>query len=571
MTDSSPSIIAPTPGGPRPLPARCDLLVVGGGVNGTGIARDAAGRGLSVVLCEKDDLAAHTSSASTKLIHGGLRYLEHYEFGLVRKSLLEREALLRCAPHIMRPLRFVLPHDPTMRPAWMIGVGVWLYDHLARREVLPGSETIRLAGHPAGEPLKPGFTRAFLYSDGWVDDARLVALNARDAADRGATILTHTTCASARPRAGGWIARLRANPQQNGPVANAAPAGERSSDDHDVPAHEHEIHARALVNAAGPWAMQFLRDGLQQAAHRALRLVKGSHIIVPRLFNHELAYIFQNADRRIVFAIPYERDFTLIGTTDVEYHDDPGRAHAGAAETGYLCESVNRYLRKAIAPSDVVWSYSGVRPLLDDESGDPSAITRDYLLEFNVTPAPLLTAWGGKITTFRKLAEEAVNLLAPALGNRAPPWTLTASLPGGDLSATIGAAQRPDRDFAKFLRLKRSELPWLAQSLVHRWARLYGSRIDLVVGDARSLEGLGAEIVPGLYEAELRYLMREEWALDAADVVWRRTKLGLRLSAAEVGRVEGWLRSARCLPALQHAPPASADAGIPARSASSSA
>jgi glycerol-3-phosphate dehydrogenase len=546
------------------VPLRCDLLVVGGGVNGAGIARDAAGRGLSVVLCEKDDLAAHTSSASTKLIHGGLRYLEHYEFAMVRKSLLEREALLRSAPHIMRPLGFVLPHDPGMRPAWMIRLGVWLYDHLARREVLPGSDAIRLAGHRAGEPLKPAFSKAFLYWDGWVDDARLVVLSARDAADRGAHVLTHTSCVSARPEAGAWVARLRTD--AGGGTKTGGGTGVPSAG----PGEEHEVHARALVNAAGPWAMQFLHENLQQGSHRGLRLVKGSHIVVPRLFSHDMAYIFQNPDRRIVFAIPYERDFTLIGTTDVEYHDDPGRACADEAEIEYLCESINRYFNKPVAPRDVLWSYSGVRPLLDDESGDPSAITRDYLLEFDKTPAPLLTVWGGKITTFRKLAEEAVDLLAPALGKEAPPWTLSASLPGGDLSATIGKSRRPAIDFARFLESKRAQLPWLPDSLLARWARLYGSRIDLVMGNAGSLDALGAELAPGLYEAELRYLVREEWARDLDDIIWRRTKLGLHLSAAERGRVENWLRTASTTPVLAKASGAAPAARRPTRPASSS-
>jgi len=529
---------------PPATPQGCDLLIVGGGINGAGIARDAAGRGLSVMLCEKDDLGSHTSSSSTKLIHGGLRYLEHYEFGLVRKALIEREALMRSAPHIIWPLRFVMPHDASMRPAWMIRLGIWLYDHLARREVLPGSEAIRLAGHAAGEPLKPEFTRAFAYSDGWVDDARLVVLSARDAADRGATILTRTVVTDARPADGGWIVRVRdrlaaggAGPASTGTdgASRAAPSGERV------------IRARALVNAAGPWAMQFLREGLheglQRAGQRGLRLIKGSHIVVPRLFDHQMAYIFQNADKRIVFAIPYEHDFTLIGTTDVEHRGDPGRARADEAEVRYLCELINHYFRRPISPADVVWSYSGVRPLLDDESGDPSAVTRDYLLEFERTPAPLLTVWGGKITTFRKLAEEAVDMLATALGSEAPAWTRNAMLPGGDLSATIGPPQRPDLDFARFVDAKSAELPWLPSPLLKRYARLYGSRIDRIIGEARRLDDLGAVIAPGLHEAELGYLMREEWAHDAADVVWRRTKLGLRLSAVDLLRIDDWMRA----------------------------
>jgi glycerol-3-phosphate dehydrogenase len=518
------------------IPERCDLLIVGGGINGAGIARDAAGRGMSVVLAEKDDLAAHTSSASTKLIHGGLRYLEHYEFGLVRKALIEREVLLRSAPHIMWPLRFVMPHDPSMRPAWMIRLGVWLYDHLARRAVLPGSEAIRLAGHPAGEPLRPEFSRAFVYSDGWVDDARLVVLAARDAADRGAEVLTRTLVTGAEPAEGGWLVRLR----DTGSLGEAGREGASTG----TPGMR-TVHARALVNAAGPWAMQFLDRGLQRAGKRSLRLVKGSHIVVPRLFAHDMAYIFQNADKRIVFAIPYESDFTLIGTTDVEHRDEPGRARADAAEIAYLCEMAGRYFRKPIAPSDVVWSYSGVRPLLDDESGDPSAVTRDYRLEFDAAPAPLLTVWGGKITTFRTLAEVAVDAIAPAIGVRAPAWTRGAKLPGGDLSATIAESGLPDRDFAAFVQASAQALPWLPRPLLERLARQYGSRIERVIGEAKSLADLGEEVAPGLREAELRYLVREEWAREAADVAWRRTKLGLRSSAVDLARIEDWLRAHR--------------------------
>ncbi|MCM5571748.1 glycerol-3-phosphate dehydrogenase [Burkholderiaceae bacterium FT117] len=525
------------------VPQRCDLLVVGGGVNGAGIARDAAGRGLSVVLAEKDDLAAHTSSASTKLIHGGLRYLEHYEFGLVRKALAEREVLLRSAPHIMWPLRFVMPHDPSMRPASMIRLGIWLYDHLARREVLPASEAIRLAGHPAGEPLKPRFSRAFVYSDGWVDDARLVVLAARDAADRGATVLTRTRVTGAEPAAGGWRVRLRDD-------SAAAPIGREEADGPSAGKSaggsvERTVHARALVNAAGPWAMQFLSEGLGRRSKRGLRLIRGSHIVVPRLFDHDMAYIFQNADKRIVFAIPYEQDFTLIGTTDVEHHEDPGRVRADQAEVAYLCELAGRCFKAEVSPSDVVWSYSGVRPLLDDEAGDPSAVTRDYLLELERVPAPLLTVWGGKITTFRKLAEEAVDLLAPELGTHAPGWTGGAKLPGGDLSGSIRETGQPERDFASFALAKAALLPWLPAPLLQRWARLYGSRLDRIVGDARSLEGLGSEVAPGLYEVELRYLVREEWARSAEDVAWRRTKLGLRLAPAELARIEDWLQANR--------------------------
>ncbi len=505
----------------------CDLLVVGGGINGCGIARDLAGRGWRVVLCERDDLASHTSSASTKLIHGGLRYLEHLEFSLVRKALQERERLMRSAPHIMWPLRFVMPHDAAMRPAWMIRAGLFLYDHLARREWLPGSQGIDLRRHPAGAPLQPRYARGFVYSDGWVDDARLVVLNAIDARERGASVLTRTECLRAERGAQGWTATLR------------GAAGETS------------LTARALVNAAGPWAERFLR-GHAVAAHgeplatKQLRLVKGSHIVVRRRFDHDHAYLFQNPDRRIVFAIPYEREFTLIGTTDVELHGEPAEAAIAVDETIYLCEQASRYFATPVVPADVVWSYSGVRPLLDDRDGDPSAVTRDYLLEAQADGgAPLLTVWGGKITTFRKLAEEAADALGALLGERRPAWTAAAALPGGDLSAWIGRPDTPERDFARFVDALRERHRWLAGPLALRLARAYGSRVDRVLGRADSVAALGAEVAPQLHEAELVHLVDDEWATTADDVLWRRSKLGLHLDAAGRQRVGDWFAARR--------------------------
>lgn len=498
-----------------PGASSCDVLVVGGGINGAGIARDLAGRGLKVVLCEKDDLASHTSSSSTKLIHGGLRYLEYYEFSLVRKALAEREVLLRSAPHIMWPLRFVMPHDPGMRPVWMIRAGLFLYDHLARREVLPGSTTVDLRQHPAGAPLKPLYSKGFVYSDGWVDDARLVLLNALDAAEHGAAVHTRTRCVDARRTADGWTASLQ------------------TADGRTLP-----VRARALVNAAGPWAAQFLSEHAHAPRAKSLRLIKGSHIVVKRLFDHDHAYIFQNPDKRIIFAIPYERDFTLIGTTDVEHTGPVGTARIDAGETAYLCEQASRYFARPVRPADVVWSYAGVRPLLDDESGDPSAITRDYFLELDTSAAPLLSVWGGKITTFRRLAEEAADLLAAPLGIRQPAWTRDTHLPGGDLSAWIGAAQRPDTDFSRFVQALALRHPSLGQGLCHRLARAYGARVDQV------LQGpLGDEVAPGLFEGELRYLHDHEWARCADDVLWRRSKLGLHLGAAQRGAVDAWCRA----------------------------
>jgi glycerol-3-phosphate dehydrogenase len=517
----------------------CDVLIVGGGINGAGIARDLAGRGLSVVLCEKDDLAAHTSSSSTKLIHGGLRYLEYYEFSLVRKALAEREVLLKSAPHIMWPLRFVMPHDPSMRPALMIRAGLFLYDHLARREVLPGSEGVDLRRHPAGQPLKPQFKRGFVYSDGWVDDARLVVLNAVDAVARGAQVLTGWRCTDAQRVDKAWQVTLtdnRGNTQQ--------------------------WKARALVNAAGPWAAQFLHEHAHLKDTKSLRLVKGSHIVVKKLFDHDHAYIFQNPDRRIIFAIPYEGEFTLIGTTDVESDSPIGKARIDDSEIAYLCEQASRYFDKPIVPTDVVWTYAGVRPLMDDESSDASAVTRDYLLDFDTSGAPnapvagppqdrgepprgaaakqpgapLLTVWGGKITTFRKLAEEAADGLCKRLQQPQPAWTANAFLPGGDLSAWIGPPQRPDTDFERFDAVLAKRHPHWPAATRRRLARCYGSRIEMVAG----AQGLGEEIAPGLHEAELVYLHEHEWARSAEDVLWRRTKLGLHITEAQRQAVARW-------------------------------
>ncbi len=492
--------------------ASFDLLVVGGGINGTGIARDAAGRGLTVLLVEQDDLAAHTSSASTKLIHGGLRYLEEFHFALVRKALIEREVLLRSAPHIMRPLHFIMPHAPHLRPAWMIRAGLFLYDHLAHRERLAASGTVDLRTHIAGAALKSGYTGGFVYSDGWTDDARLVVLNALDARERGAVLLTRTRCERLTEHGGQWRVTLSG-------------AGGRL-----------EIAARVAVNASGPWVDRFVQGATPvRTAHR-VRLVKGSHIVVPRLFDHRFAYIFQNEDRRIVFAIPYEHDFTLLGTTDVDYHGDPAAVRIDEEELGYLCELANRYFIRQISPREVRWSYSGVRPLLADESRDPMSVTRDYALELERRPAPMLSVFGGKITTYRRLAEDAVNLLIPLLGTRAEPWTGGATLPGGDL---------PEGSFAVFLRTVERRYPWLPARLHQRYAHAYGTRVERVLGPATALADLGAELLPGLYEREVEYLCREEFARTAEDILWRRSKLGLHLPGANLAPLEGWLAALR--------------------------
>ncbi|WP_422010362.1 glycerol-3-phosphate dehydrogenase [Roseateles sp.] len=485
-----------------------DVVVVGGGINGAGLARDLAGRGWRVLLAERDDLAAHTSSASTKLVHGGLRYLETWEFSLVRKALQERELLLKSAPHLIQPLRFVMPHAPHLRPAWMIRLGLFLYDHLARRELLPGSRGLTLTSSVYGAPLKPEFTRGFAYSDGWVDDARLVVANAQDARDRGAEVLTRCAVTEAVRGEADWQVTL---------------------------ANGRRLRSRALVNAAGPWAERFLRDHArgvdgQALPARGLRLVKGSHIVVAQRFTHDHAYLFQNADGRILFAIPYEQRFTLIGTTDVElpeHEEPPAHAAIDAAETAYLCEQASRYLARPVTPADVLWSYAGVRPLLD-EGGSASRVTRDYLLEADARGgAPLLNVWGGKLTTYRKLAEDGATQLGELLGDARQAWTASARLPGGDLGV-----HGVDIDaFAAELQTRHPGRP-----AVRRIARAYGS-------GARALLAApaGAEIAPGLFESELRHLVDQEWACSADDVLWRRSKLGLHYTAAERGAVADWL------------------------------
>ena len=492
-----------------------DVLVVGGGINGAGIARDLSGRGLSVLLCEKDDLAQHTSSSSTKMIHGGIRYLEYYEFSLVRKALAEREVLLKSAPHIIRPLRLVMPHDPSMRPVWMMRIGLFLYDHLARREVLPASATVNLREGEIGAPLKPKFSKGFAYSDGWVDDARLVVLNAVDAAQRGAQVLTRWRCVDAKRAADGWHATLESADGQH-----------------------RSITARALVNAAGPWAAQFLREHAHVIDSKSLRLVKGSHIVVRKLFDHDHAYVLQSPDRRIIFVIPYEEDFTLIGTTDIEQRGAVGQARIDESEIAYLCEQASRYMKNAITPADVVWSYAGVRPLLEDESIDASAVTRDYQLDLDTQTAPLLTVWGGKMTTFRKLSEEAADMLAAPLGATRGAWTRGAYLPGGDLNSWIGVARRPDTDIARFEQMLSLRHPELPPMLCRRLSRAYGSRVEVLLRD-----GLGAEVAPGLFEAELNYLHEHEWARSADDVLWRRSKLGLHLTVEQRDDVAQWCSS----------------------------
>lgn len=496
---------------------RCDLVVVGGGINGVGIARDAAGRGLRVLLCERDDLASHTSSASSKLIHGGLRYLEHYEFRLVAKALAEREVLLRNAPHIVRPLRFVMPHVPGLRPRWMMRVGLFLYDHLdlRRRKLLPGSTGVRFDSHPAGAALRTEMRDGYEYSDAWVDDARLVVLTALDAAERGATILTRTACVAAHREGDEWHVELESSGD-----GSAANLGQRT------------IRARALVNACGPWAGAFLEDSVPEVPSQPIRLVKGSHIVVPRLFEHDYAYILQNPDRRVVFALPFEHDFTLIGTTEVEYAADPAAAAIGTAEVDYLCATATRFFRREVTPAEVVHTFSGVRPLIGDETVNASAVSRDYQLDLDTDGPPLLSVLGGKITTYRKLAAEAVDKLGPLVDVHTPSWTERARLPGGDFSSQD--APRLHADLA-------ARYGWLDDATRLRLAQAYGTRIFDLLGDAQSIDDLGEQLGAGLSEREVAYLVRNEWARTADDILWRRTRLGLRLSGEEVAALERWL------------------------------
>lgn len=477
-----------------------DLLVIGGGINGAGIARDAIGRGLSVCLVERGDLAGATSSNSSKLIHGGLRYLEHYEFRLVREALAEREVMLRIAPHIVWPMRFVLPHRPEMRPRWMIRAGLFLYDHLARRVSLPAAEGIDFRSHAYGKPLSPAITAGFAYSDCWVEDSRLVVLNAKDAARRGADIRVRTAFTGAERDAEGWTVRLRG--------ADGAEA---------------TIRARALVNAAGPWVL-----AAQDAAHArpqgSVRLIRGSHIVLPALYEGPQAYILQNDDRRVVFVIPYQGRFSLVGTTDVPHEGDPGSAHCTPEEAAYLCDAVTRQFRRPVTPAEIVWSYAGVRPLYDDGAADPSAVTRDYVLKLDGDAAPLLSIYGGKITTYRRLAEEAVEKIAGALGREAPSWTATAPLPGGDFGGRNLAAMEAD---------VAARYPWLPPETRARLLRAYGTEVPDLLGNAEGWQALGRDYGAGLTQAEIDWLRREEWASTADDILWRRSRLGLHMTQSQ--------------------------------------
>jgi glycerol-3-phosphate dehydrogenase len=482
-----------------------DLAVVGGGINGTGIARDAAGRGLRVLLVEQNDLASGTSSASTKLIHGGLRYLEQGWLRLVRESLAEREVMLRMAPHLIRPMRFVLPAEPAMRPPWMLRAGLFLYDHLGGRKILPPTRTIDLTRDPLGTPLRERSGQGFEYSDCVADDARLVVLNALDAAERGAVIRTRTRCIRAE-RSAAWRLVL------------------------EVRGRRDLATARVLVNATGPWIKLFAGEVLRQEAPVPARLDKGSHIVVPRLFEHDRAYVLQAHDRRIVFAIPFQRDFTLIGTTDQGFAGEPAAVTPSADEVAYLCDVANENFRARIAPADVVWSFAGVRSLHDDGVGRAQRaqdVSRDYVLALDEREAPLLTVYGGKITTYRRMAEHALERFAH-LFEAGPAWTRDSRLPGGEF---------PWDGIERLVAETRRARPFLSEAHARRLVRAYGTRLDRVLGPARSPEDLGPWLGADLTGAEVRYLMEREWAQTEDDVLWRRTKLGLRFSPDERERL----------------------------------
>ncbi|GIK82522.1 MAG: glycerol-3-phosphate dehydrogenase [Alphaproteobacteria bacterium] len=493
-------------------PPAYDLAIIGGGVNGCGIARDAAGRGASVVLLEQADLASGTSSASTKLIHGGLRYLEQYEFRLVREALRERDVLWRLAPHIIWPMRFVLPHHRALRPRWFLRIGLFLYDHLGG-SLLPGSRGLDLTADAAGVPLKPTFRHAFEYSDCWVEDARLVVLNARDAADRGAEIRTRARVVDATRGADHW--RLTVESARHG---------------------RQQVAARTLVNAAGPWAGSVHRQMTYSRTPAPVRLVQGSHIVVPRLFEHERCYIFQNADARIVFAIPFERDFTLIGTTDRDYEGDPAAVAASPEEIAYLCAAVSEYFCKTITPADVVLSYSGVRPLYDDGASKAQEATRDYVLHLDAPAgeAPLLSVFGGKITTYRRLAELALGQLKGFLpAAERPAWTGTAPLPGGDF---------PHNGYDELVAETQRAHPYLAPAHAARLVRAYGTRAARLLDGIRAAADLGQVFGHDLTEREVTYLMTQEWAETADDVLWRRSKLALRFTPAQKSALDQFMR-----------------------------
>ncbi|MCW5722285.1 MAG: glycerol-3-phosphate dehydrogenase [Devosia sp.] len=490
--------------------AMLDLFVIGGGINGASVARDAAGRGYSVALAEMNDLASGTSSAATKLIHGGLRYLEHYEFRLVHEALAEREVLWAAAPHIIKPLRFVLPHHKGLRPAMVLRAGLAMYDYMGGRKLLPPTKTLDLTRDAAGKPLKPGYRLGFEYSDCWVDDARFVVLNASDAAERGATIHVRTKVVSARRENGGWTIEL------------------------DGEAGRQSVRARMLINAGGPWVDEVIDGVLGNKGAHNVRLVQGSHIVVKKLYDHDRCYFFQNGDGRIFFAIPYEGDFTLIGTTDRDYEGDPKDVTISAEETDYLLAAASEYFARPVTRDAIVWSYSGVRPLYDDGASAAQEATRDYVLKLDggAADGAVIHVFGGKLTTSRRLAESVLEKIEGVLGKKGPAWTKQSTLPGGDF---------PVLNFEAEARRLGLDYPDLPQGLTRRLLRLYGTKARVLLGNRKSVAALGAPFGADLYAAEVDYLVANEWARTAQDVLWRRTKLGLRVGKEDVARLEAYL------------------------------
>lgn len=494
------------------MSADFDIFIIGGGINGCGIARDAVGRGYSVALCEMNDLASGTSSGSTKLIHGGLRYLEHYEFRLVREALSEREILWRTAPHIIWPLRFTLPYLPELRPAWFLRLGLFIYDYIGGRKKLPATRNLDLTQEPAGKALKPGIKKGFEYSDCWVNDARLVVLNAQDAAEKGAQIETRTRCIQAKRDRDVWQVTTR----------NSNTGIEKT------------VTAKLIVNASGPWVDDVLGTALGDRDAKNVRLVQGSHIVVPKMFDHNKCYIFQNADERIIFAIPYEQDYTLIGTTDLDFTGDVNDICISEAEIEYLCGAASEYFIKPIMSSDVVWSYSGVRPLYDDGVSKAQEATRDYVLrrDGNNDEPQLLNVFGGKITTYRRLAEAMMVKIEAEIGKKKAPWTEKAILPGGDFDP---------ENFDAFVDEIALEYPFLEKRFVWRLVRSYGTNARTLLGKAASLDDLGEDFGASLFEREVQYLIQYEWAQTADDIIWRRGKLGIRMSEVQIARLSTWM------------------------------
>ncbi len=490
-----------------------EVFIIGGGINGVGIARDAAGRGYSVALCEMNDLASGTSSWSSKLIHGGLRYLEHYEFMLVRKALSEREVLWAAAPHNIRPMRFILPHHKDLRPAWLLRLGLFLYDYIGGRKLLPPTKTVNLATGEFGKPLKAMFKKGFQYSDCQVDDARLTVLNAMDAREKGADVAVQTECISARREGDIW--RVQTRNRQSGETT--------------------EYTTDMVINAAGPWVDKVLGNAFGRNDAKNVRMVQGSHIVVPKLYDHDNCYIFQNADERIIFAIPYTEDTTLIGTTDKDYEGDPRDAEISVEETNYLCNAASEYFEKPVRKEDIVWTYSGVRPLYDDGADAAQEATRDYVFKRdNEDGAPLINIFGGKITTYRVLAEKMLEEIANHLGAKGSPWTASAPLPGGNF---------PTQGFDDLTKATGARYPFLKCDDTYRLCRAYGTHVAMVLGQAENYEQLGENFGAGLTECEVRYLITNEWATCADDIVWRRTKLGIVMTKDQIAALDKWMQT----------------------------